>query len=343
MRDYNCLVLAMTAIPGRPESASLDEVDEPSPAEDEVLLETIVVGLCGTDREILRRQPAGDSPLIIGHEVVGRVVAAPGGAALAEGSLVVGIVRRPCPEQCESCRAGIVDACSTFPPVDRGVWRADGFGSERWTSQLQFLCPVPPGLGELGFLAEPASCVMKGLRRLDEIPRLPRSGTRALVVGAGTVGSLAVAALVHRGMDVDVVDPIVGRGHTNRLAALGVRVVTEPSAAHPYALVVEASGSSAGLTSGLRSIGENGRMLVVGFAPSSAELPSPSRLVWNNALVMFSVNAAPRDFEDAMAMLQQTDQAFISSLVGREMRPRDWIGGLTKPRVGVVKTVVRFA
>lgn len=339
--DYNCPVLAMTAIPGRPDTASFNEVDEPSRAEDEVVVETVLVGLCGTDREVLRRRPAGDSPLIIGHEAVGRVVAAPGG--LAEGSLVVGIVRRPCPEQCESCRAGIVDGCSTFPPVDRGVWRADGFGSERWTSQLQFLCPVPPGLGELGFLAEPASCVMKALRRLDEIPQLPRPGGRALVVGAGTVGSLAVAALVDRGMDVDVVDPNVGRAHTDRLESLGARVVTESSPAHPYALTVEASGSSSGLTCGLRSIGENGRMLVVGFAPNSAELPNPSRLVWSNALVIFSVNAAPRDFEDAMKMLQRTDRAFVTSLVGREMRPRDWFEGLAKPQAGVVKTVVRFA
>ena len=84
-------------------------------------------------------------------------------------------------------------------------------------------------------------------------------------------------------------------------------------------------------------------MLVVGFAPSSAELPNPSRLVWSNALVIFSVNAAPRDFEDAMNMLQGTDRAFVSSLVGREIYPRDWIEGLTKPQVGVVKTVVRFA
>jgi glucose 1-dehydrogenase len=44
---------AMTAIPGRPESAELTELPEPEAKEGELLVEPLGIGVCGTDREIL--------------------------------------------------------------------------------------------------------------------------------------------------------------------------------------------------------------------------------------------------------------------------------------------------
>lgn len=68
-----------------------------------------MVGLCGTDAEIVGaeygRAPPGEDYLILGHENLGRVLAAPAGAEVAVGDLVVGIVRRPDPEPCAACAA----------------------------------------------------------------------------------------------------------------------------------------------------------------------------------------------------------------------------------------------
>jgi threonine dehydrogenase-like Zn-dependent dehydrogenase len=44
---------AITVMPGRSDSARLDDIPEPLPDEGAVLVEAIAVGVCGTDREIL--------------------------------------------------------------------------------------------------------------------------------------------------------------------------------------------------------------------------------------------------------------------------------------------------
>lgn len=80
-------------------SARLEEVPEPHPAEGAVLVETIAVGVCGTDRDILQGEygeaPPGRDRLVIGHESLGRVIDAPADSGLTPGDLVAGIVRRP--------------------------------------------------------------------------------------------------------------------------------------------------------------------------------------------------------------------------------------------------------
>lgn len=64
-----------------------------------MLVETIAVGICGADREILAgaygtAPPGLDRPLL-GHESLGRVVEAPQESGLWPGDLVVGIALAP--------------------------------------------------------------------------------------------------------------------------------------------------------------------------------------------------------------------------------------------------------
>src|SRR5439155_446860 len=88
---------ALTVLPGVPNSARLDDVSEPSTADGDVLVETLAIGICGTDREIAAgeygRAPAGQERLIIGHESLGRILDAPRGAQLQPGDLVAGADR----------------------------------------------------------------------------------------------------------------------------------------------------------------------------------------------------------------------------------------------------------
>ena len=68
---------AITVIPGQPGSAELSDVPDPEPGPGNVLLETIRLGVCGTDREIVAgdhgEPPPGRERLILGHELLGRV------------------------------------------------------------------------------------------------------------------------------------------------------------------------------------------------------------------------------------------------------------------------------
>ena len=53
---------------------SLDDLPEPEPAADEVVLEVELAGICGSDLHGYRGHPGPRvPPLVLGHEVVGRV------------------------------------------------------------------------------------------------------------------------------------------------------------------------------------------------------------------------------------------------------------------------------
>ncbi|HZA36300.1 MAG TPA: alcohol dehydrogenase catalytic domain-containing protein, partial [Vicinamibacterales bacterium] len=73
------MVPAIAVIPGRADSLRRMRLALPSPGPHEALVQTIRVGVCGTDREIMRGEfgqaPAGSEALVIGHEVLGRVAA----------------------------------------------------------------------------------------------------------------------------------------------------------------------------------------------------------------------------------------------------------------------------
>ncbi|HUI24750.1 MAG TPA: alcohol dehydrogenase catalytic domain-containing protein, partial [Candidatus Kryptonia bacterium] len=72
---------ALTVAPGVADSARIDEVADPPAGDGAVLVRTLALGVCGTDRDIVSGHygwaPPGGKRLIIGHESLGRVEEAP--------------------------------------------------------------------------------------------------------------------------------------------------------------------------------------------------------------------------------------------------------------------------
>ena len=130
-----------------------------------MLVEAVSLGMCGTDREIIGGEygapPPGRDRLVLGHESLGRVVEAPGGGALSRGDLVAGIVRRPDPVPCTSCAAGEWDMCRNGQYTERGIKQIDGFMSERWRIEPEYVMKVDASLGLMGVLLEPTTVVAK--------------------------------------------------------------------------------------------------------------------------------------------------------------------------------------
>ena len=106
---------ALTVVPLQAGTAARSDMPEPPESDGPVLVETMAVGVCDTDTEIVSGDygwaPPGEERLVLGHESLGRVLEAPAGAPVAEGDLVVGIVRRPDPVPCPSCSVLEWDFC----------------------------------------------------------------------------------------------------------------------------------------------------------------------------------------------------------------------------------------
>src|SRR5665213_4541039 len=144
---------ALTVQPGTPNSIDLQTVPAPPLSDGAVLVKALALGVCGTDREIIRGEygwaPPGAQHLILGHESLGRVEDAPAGSGFAKGDLVAGIVRRPDPVPCPACAAGAWDMCRNGQYTERGIKERNGFGSEYFRVEPDFLLKLDPSLGLL--------------------------------------------------------------------------------------------------------------------------------------------------------------------------------------------------
>lgn len=202
---------AITVIPNERGTARLDEVPEPSGSDGSVLVETLAVGVCGTDLEIVGGTygwaPPGSQRLILGHESLGQVVDAPPGSDFKRGDRVVGIVRRPDPVPCSNCAVDEWDMCRNGRYTERGIKERHGFASERYRIEPEYLVKVAASLGLSGVLLEPTSVVAKAWEHIERIGARARwTPTRVLVTGAGPIGLLAAMLGVQRGLDVHVLD-----------------------------------------------------------------------------------------------------------------------------------------
>jgi L-iditol 2-dehydrogenase len=188
---------------------SLDDVDPPAlPGPDWVRLEVTLAGICGTDLSMITAQesftlePFGAYPFTLGHEIVGRVAergSAVTGWEVGERAAIhpmLACEQRALP-RCAACRRGEVALCENVTGGELGTGFATGFhprvggGWSRWLvahqSQLLRLGDVPD---TTAVLTEPFGVALRGVA-----PNAPRQDDVVLVVGAGTIGVLTVAAL----------------------------------------------------------------------------------------------------------------------------------------------------
>src|SRR6201987_2448682 len=203
---------ALTVAPGIANSAGIDDVPEPPRSDGAVLVRSLALGVCGTDREIVAGlygwAPPGRTRLVVGHESLGTVEDAPVNSGFKRGDLVVGIVRRPDPVPCPSCAAGEWDTCRNGRYTERGIKERDGYGSEFFRVEPEFLVKLDSALGAEGVLVEPTSVVAKAWDHTERIGHRSRSwqGKKMLVTGAGPIGLLAALIGAQRGLDVHVLD-----------------------------------------------------------------------------------------------------------------------------------------
>lgn len=99
---------ALTVRPGTAGTLAVETRPDPEPGAAELLVDGLAIGVCGTDKEIVRGEygwaPHDRDRLVLGHESLGRVVGAPDGSGFGAGDLVAGVVRRPDPSRAGRAR-----------------------------------------------------------------------------------------------------------------------------------------------------------------------------------------------------------------------------------------------
>ena len=344
-----------TVAPGQANSARVEEVAEPPASDGAVLVRALMLGVCGTDREIVAGQlgwaPPGGTRLVIGHESLGRVEEAPCNSGFKAGDLVVGIVRRPDPVPCPRCAVGEWDMCRNGRYTERGIKERNGYGSDFFRIEPGFLVKLDPALGLNGVLVEPTSIVAKAWDHTERIGRRSRAWQpkTILVTGAGPIGLLAALIGAQRGLDVHVLDHN-DRGPKRVIvrelgATFHVGSIPDLDGFKPD-IVMECSGAPSVVRDAFGCTAPDGIVCLLGVsAPGHAfdvDIGSVNRtMVLDNDTVFGSVNANRKHYEDAVAALERADRNWLGRLITRRVPAEQWTLALVQ-QPGDIKVVVDF-
>jgi 2-desacetyl-2-hydroxyethyl bacteriochlorophyllide A dehydrogenase len=302
------MVAAVLKGPGR---LAVEPVPVPEVGPDDVLVAVELCGICGSDLHFVLEGWARPGTWQ-GHEWVGRVVAV--GAAVERwkvGDAVVGGPGGRC-GACEACRSGRPSLC-----VERDADGAVGDGGAFATykrAKAHELLARPEGLGaRAAALAEPLAVALHAIHQ----GRVER-GQRVLVLGAGPIGALAIAALRTMGVDdVACAEPNEARralavrvGATRVLhpGALEVPSIAEPGRVVEGAVdvVLECSGKPVAMEAGLAQLVRGGTLVLVGAGLEPPRF-DPNRILLNELVVTGAFNYDPDGFEQALALLASGD------------------------------------
>jgi threonine dehydrogenase-like Zn-dependent dehydrogenase len=223
-------------------------------------------GICGSDLHMIE---AGLSGVVLGHEF---------GGLTSSGQLVA---VRPTGEcgTCPQCTTGYSQTCSMAGRSLHGMSR-DGGLAEFVHVDANQIFPMPAGVDPTSVgLVEPLAVVIHGINRSNI-----QKGSRAVVVGAGSIGLLTAAVLVDRGISVDIV---TRHGHQSLAAEkLGARAISEPG--NNYDISFDAVCSQQAFDACVHATRPCGILLEFGMFWSPVTL--------NNALMMKEITVIPSIF-----------------------------------------------
>jgi glucose 1-dehydrogenase len=347
---------ALTVAPGIADSALVEDVALPPASDGAVLVRALALGVCGTDREIVSGQygwaPPGKQRLVIGHESLGQVQEAPADCGVKVGDFIVGIVRRPDPVPCPACAVGEWDMCRNGRYTERGIKERNGFGSEFFRIEPDFLVKVDPALGIAGVLLEPTSVVAKAWDHIERIGHRARSWqpTTLLVTGAGPVGLLAALMGVQRGLDVHVLDHNESLQKRRLIRSLGATYHAEGLenlADFKPDILMECTGASSVVRDVLGRTAPGGIVCLVGVTAPGHDFDVDIGLlnrtmVLDNDTVFGTVNANRRHYEMAGEALRLADQAWLSRLITRHVPAEQWTLALER-QPDDIKVVIDFS
>ncbi|TJZ59049.1 NAD(P)-dependent alcohol dehydrogenase [Streptomyces piniterrae] len=259
-----------------PRELEIQERPVPRPGPGQVLVRIEAVGICGSDVHYYEHGRIADfvvrSPMVLGHEPGGTVVAlGPGARRHQPGQLVSVEPGVPC-GTCAQCRRGRYNLCPDVsfyatPPVDGAL-------CEYVAVDENFAHPVPDRLtAEAAALLEPLSVGVWASRKGRVTP-----GSRVLVTGAGPIGLVAAQTARAFGATEVVVSDIAP--HRLDLARqLGATATVDARdtglAATGFApdVLLECSGVPAVIDEAIRTVGRAGRAVLVGMGGDSVPLP----------------------------------------------------------------------
>jgi len=278
----------------------LMEVEQPTPASHELLIRVTACGVCHTDLHVVEGElPDPLTPVIPGHEIVGRVVGQGSEASRFEIGARVGVpwLHQAC-GQCEHCLRGQENLCEFARFTG---YTAQGGYAEYVTAPEAFAVSVPDVFSDIQ--AAPLLCAgivgYRSLRLSDVQP-----GERLGLYGFGGSAHICIQVARHWGCPVYVFTRSPEhQQHARDLGAVWAGTAQdEPPARLDRAIIFAPSGALVPLALGhLRKAGT----LCINAIHTSPIPEMPYSLLWEERTIRTVANATRRDAEEFLPLAAQ--------------------------------------
>jgi threonine dehydrogenase-like Zn-dependent dehydrogenase len=333
-----------------------------------ILVKVEAATCCGTDVHIargdLRDSPTCKIPLVLGHEMVGRVVALGRGRdtdvlgrKLEEGMLIAWA--SPWCGSCYWCSvAKQPTLCPNanvygFGPADQFPYLTGGFSEYVYVNPRSRVVQVPDSLDPA--VASSATCAFRTVVHAFETVGQLRPTDTLVIQGSGAVGLYATAYAKIMGIgQVIVIGAPANRldlarrwgasvvlDVENTAPEMRLQAVLDATDGRGADIVAECSGAAPAFTEGLSLLRRGGRMLVVGAASPRTSEVLATNFNMRQISVSGSISAEISHFWRAFELLVHNSDRFdFSELIGTSHTLDDTAGALEKIAGGAMKTVI---
>jgi 2-desacetyl-2-hydroxyethyl bacteriochlorophyllide A dehydrogenase len=312
-----------------PGHVGLEDIPRPQPEPDELLIQPLACGMCGTDLELIDGSidlAYVRYPLVLGHEWVGRVL-----DDLDDDRLVVveGII--PC-GHCDECLIGATNRCRTYDEI--GFTRP-GAIAEFISVPRELVHHIDPSVAMLdAAFVEPMAVVWRALARTAIRPN-----SSCLVIGDGTVALLAAHLL--RRFDPSHVT-VLGLRPGQRALALrsGADEFIVETPPRQFDVIIEAAGHIDAVRTALSSVARGGSITLLGLPPHGSQVAIvPDDFVNNDIILQGSFSYTREAWASVVAHLNSgelTPSFLITHTFGIDDY-RDALETLRNPPDGVAR------
>ncbi len=321
----------------QPNQLETIEIPIPQPAENELLIQVMASGICGTDVHIFRGEYLGPYPVIPGHEFSG-IVAAIGQAVtrFKPGDRVAVEPNIAC-DNCHNCLNNRQNFCLNWQAV--GVTRPGGMA--QYVAAPEKACFNIGSLPfEEGAFMEPLSCVLHGMQRLG-----PELAGKLAILGAGPIGCLILqVARLQGAAEITVADK--NRSRLEASLAFGAdRLCSslDDLQKDHYDAVIDATGVLPVIARTLDFVRPGGKVLWFGVPPSGQTIPLEPFTVFHKGLTVLSSFTSVRNSTQALDLLQ-SGRISAARLVSHQFPLEEFqqgIEGIERGAEGVMKVLIK--
>ena len=289
------------------------EVPDPVAGINECLVKIEASGICGSDMHAYHgKDPRRVPPLILGHEVVGTIVAGDkAGQRIVINPLIT------C-GKCSFCDTGRSNLCAKRELIGM---RLEGACAEYVVIPLDNIIPVSNTLkAEHAALAEPVATALHALNLAQKASDRPLAELKTLVLGGGAVGLLA--ALLMKGYGCKQIT--ISETHAMRRKSAELQVgckghdpINDPALdSGVFDLVIDAVGGGVTRSTAMSAIKPGGIFLHIGLMDEKGDLDIRKLTLFEISLIgVYCYTAA-----DVRAAVQAIENDLLGDLSWVETR-----------------------